>query len=288
MDKNVVDDLKSKFGPVKFFSGPFKTIPGNWFLLELNPIPLNSEIKDVTSDICRNASVKVSNGKVKHDYDNCDQENHSFSSKSRHVEKIISDLKDKKYYIAVYPGDEKILNGQPIAIPLKPEINYIRFPDHPHLNTMGAKDVQIDGFNFHLPDSLCYTSDPNELGTDKSKRLLYAFDLITIWLFRHEIWLKTKESYGKGTWIGPEAARFSPYIYPQILNPLGKCRCGKNKKYVDCHRSYDMKKLRKMKKKNNKISLNSGRISYQTAGSWENNICNPQKRSLDILQNILL
>jgi hypothetical protein len=61
MDKNVVDDLKSKFGPVKFFSGPFKTIPGNWFLLELNPIPLNSEIKDVTSDICRNASVKVSN-----------------------------------------------------------------------------------------------------------------------------------------------------------------------------------------------------------------------------------
>jgi len=282
MNKSVVDDLKTKFGPVEFYTGPFKTFPGNWFLLELKPMPLNSEINDVASDICRNGSVKVNKGKVKHHLDNCDRESHSFSSKLRHVEKIISDLKDEKYYIAVHPGDENILNGQPIAISIKPEINYIKYPDHPHLNA-GAKDVSMEGFNFYLPNSLCYTDDPKQLGTDTVDRMLFAFDLITIWLFRHQIWLKTREVYGKGTWIGPEAASFPPYIYPKILNPLGKCRCGKNEKYGNCHRPYDIKKLRKKAKQNNRINL-----KHQTYGSWRKNIYDPQSRSLKVLKNILL
>jgi len=70
-----------------------------------------------------------------------------------------------------------------------------------------------------VPDSICYTAD-NE-GR-------YTFRQVSIWLFRHQIWVET------GEWIGNHKAVLSPLDYFLVANPASHCRCGTKKTYSTC------------------------------------------------------
>ena len=288
MNKQVVSNLKEEFGPVEYHSGSFKRLPGNWFLLKLNPLPPEEEIELVVSDICQAKHVSVYEGQVRHS-DKCNNQEHKFSTKMRKVKKALGEIKDEYFFVAVYPGKIDSLNNQPVAIPLEPEINYAIYPDHPHLNEY--RITQVEGVDFFLPPSLCYTDTPCDLGDDQYERLLAAFDLITIWLFRHQVWLAMRKQNLKPIWIGPEADLLPPEAYPKILNPQGKCRCSSQKKYLNCHMQYDLEKraekLCKASRENYPKTLMRLKKKYLSPKRWENEIYKRQNFSLNILKNRL-
>jgi hypothetical protein len=234
-----IQKLTEDFGPSKWIKGPFSNIPGDgWFLLEINPLPPEDEIEKVVSDIVNNKPVRVGyeSGKVYHSL-NCDSEtNHNIS---KDLKRAIQLLKDETFLVAVLPEGPVGLKKQPVVIGIKPEINYFTFPDHPHLNE--------DGFygnlkKFYFPHSFCYKHDHSEFTGDLYNRVLDAFEQVSIWLLRHQIWVATRNLHSKGIWIGKGEPPLPNESFPRFLNPENRCRCGNKIKYKDCHMKADFSK----------------------------------------------
>lgn len=289
MDNSLFNDLKKDFGNVKWVDQNLKGITKQgWFLLEINPVPVQEEINLVASDIIEGRTVGVTGGKLSH-WNECGNAKHYIGSKI--IRKALKNLKQQTYFVAVYTGEVgfKGLKNQPIAIVLDPEITYINFPDHPHLN-----GSIFDPFNrFFFPNSLCYTDSPEDLGSNEKERILNAFDQISMWLFRHQVWVETRKYIEGGIWIGPEAAPLPPYEYPGMLNPNGKCRCGSNKSYSACHRTQDLTELAKMKAAYERKTLDQAKMSllpYMSNGfsNWKATVETPTVKSLNKLKSILL
>lgn len=234
-----IQQLTTEFLPSRWIKGPFSEIPGEgWFLLEINPLPPEDEIEKVVTDIENDKPVRVGyeTGKIYHS-SNC---HHSVNPPiTEEMKNAIQHLKDDTFLVAILPKGPVGLKNQPVVIALEPEINYYIYPDHPHLNE--------DGYygnvnNLYYPHSFCYKHDHSKFKGDRYSRVLDAFEQVSIWLFRHQVWLATRETQSKGRWIGKGQPPLPDGCFPRILNPEMHCRCGSKNKYKDCHLKADFYK----------------------------------------------
>lgn len=292
MEQSVINDLRGELGcSIEWFDGPENGLPGmGWLLVEVNPLPPENQLEKVVSDLLSEKEVvSLSGGKLYHS-NICSRKEHPLDVKV--VRKAIKKLSEQTYKIVIYPGQSGILNGQPIIIPLDPEITYMRFPDHPHINPGTALEckVKLQGDIFTLPDSLCYTDDPKGLGTNMYERLENAIDQATIWLFSHQVWVETRKYIERGEWISIEATRFPDYEYPQFLNPDGMCWCGKKEMYRKCHLESDAKSYihRNTVLKRNVDVRKITHWLEKRLKNWKQEIEKPQTASLNLLQYKML
>lgn len=175
-----------------------------------------------TKKIKEGIPVCVDKGRVYHSNE-CNAQVHVIQDNL--VKDAIQKLKEETFHIAIHPNisleptEELFYGGKPLVIPFDPAITYMRFPDHPHLN-MGTNLKLLPGTNYSLPDTICYSSEPNsKLGNNQRDRLLYTFDEVTIWLFRHQVWVAKRELTEHGKWIGPHEGQLDPESFPSRLNP---------------------------------------------------------------------
>lgn len=274
MDQVVIDKLSAAFGPVSWYK---KSIIGfkneGWFVLEVVPLPPQEELPLVISDIVNSSMVDFNGGKVRH-YIGCANSNHNTS---RWIKEILPELVDQKFRIAICTGSDDYLMGQPIAIAIEPHINYMLYPDHPHLN--------LGGFykGIYIPDSFCYgyTVSPEIYGPTEYDRYINTFDEVTLWLLRHQVWEALRKRSVKNKWIGPHEGELPPIAFAKSLNPFGNCRCGNKQLYINCHLSYDIEddpRLRSTEKKE---------IITELVQSWHRMVEAPHKLMLQKL-NLML
>lgn len=284
MDQSIITDLKLKFGPAEWFNGKTITKRG-WFLLEISPLPPQEEISKVASDIIRNRKVDVLEGRVLHSTE-CLEKYHEIRSSV--VRKAIKRVMQQSFKVAVYTGETELLGRQPVAIVIQPEISYVAYPDHPHLN-VGFYDKKT---RFYFPDSLCYAEKGFEWGDTESERFRNAFSQISIWLFRHMIWLETRNFVKRGEWIGPGSDPLPGHDYPFFLNPQGMCWCGSKKVYKDCHRHHDLEDLITEIVNMKSISHEEAReklLHYESDNlrTWQHRILTPSMSAKKNIRNIL-
>lgn len=281
MEQRVIDRLEEVF-PAKWFQNPLRGRKHvGWFLLEISPLPPLDELELVVADIIKDNVIDVSWGQALHSED-CTRTNHNIPQL---VKNIIENLEDQKFIVAVYPGVKNVYGGQPVAIALEPQINYQLYPDHPHLNP-GYITNRVNGENFFLPDSFCYIDDPASLGNDAYERMLQAFCKISIWLFRHQVWVETRKFITKGEWIGLEGKPLPSSAYPEFINPLGMCRCGKGESYVNCHMLSDLGNYPGYRKHQDKPSKNivEQKFVFQSIKKWNEKVRIPHDLTINQLK----
>lgn len=220
----------------------FDTLPGlpgrGWFLVNITPTPFVEQRITVTSDIMNNRSINVTQGRLYHST-YCTCSSHHLPKK---IHNVIHEIPEVTYKVAVFSGDSNVLNGQPVAIVLDPIINRDVFPDHPHLNF--SSRCLIDGKVYVLPESLCYIEDPEDLGKDSINKMEEALIQISMWLYRHQVWLATREQ--KLDWIGPgNLSGLNSVSYALTVNPFSPCRCGGKDIYMNCHLLSDIQAAKK-------------------------------------------
>lgn len=212
---------------VKVFIDDLGKFSGSWYLLKVTPTPDKQNIEKVVFDIIKGNYISFSNleGKLVHNSD-CEEVNHALS---KNIKRILKEIESQVFKIAIYDNQmNDLFFGQPIIISINPQISYTNFPDHPHLN------LGIRGKEF-LPASFCYTDKPNEIGNIFGDRISDAIFYSIEWLFRHQVWEKTREILGKGKWIGSASESSIKHgEHLEIVNPVGFCRCGSKKKYAEC------------------------------------------------------
>jgi len=224
-----LEEISQIFGPVRWVDQRLAGFEG-WLLIEVNPIPYREERAMIISDIEKGQQILVENRVLRH-FGECTSEDHNISDVI--VNKIDTDtMKDMKCLVAIHPGTKGYYHDQPIVVPINPSISHIEYPEHPHLNFGG--NVKYG----YCPDSICYTDNPRELGEGISERVKKALAYVTIWLFRHQIWLQTRQFINSGIWIGPQMP-FDREQHAHHLNPRGRCWCGSKKIYSECHMMFD-------------------------------------------------
>lgn len=282
MSRDTYSDLIQRFGPVKWIPGPILNLPDEgWFLLEITPCPPKNEMEKVISDIYHNRIVRIRNGKLYHS-DKCTAETHKLQ---RELMKIVGHIKEESFTVAVYPGLDGLLLGQPIAIVLNKPINYSEYPDHPHINLGGFVQFGKKAYPTFLPESICYGFNHVNYSSNENEKLYEVFAQITIWLFRHQIWCATRNILGKGIWIGPHEGFIEDKYYVDILNPLGQCRCGSHKSYADCHMPQDYSKAKNCTLKEASEFINDKLVYFVI--QWKNKFETNQNHSIELLNSKL-
>lgn len=279
MDQVVIKEIVDTFGPVKWIEH-IDGMPGKgWFLMEVTPLPPNDQIPLVVADIIANNDVLVNQGRLYHN-PNCQNTSHRI--KDGIVRHAIKNLQRQTFRIAVFsnvggvPLKVPLLMGRPIAIAIDPIISYSIYPDHPHLN---MSNPVLQRCNDYLPDSLCYMTET--LPTDDIERYLIALDTITIWLFRHQVWLATRELTHEGIWIGPQDGILDDECFAYRLDPAGRCRCNRGKKYEQCHQGIDT--LKAHKRGWFVTNENGGRLTHVL---WQSLVHVPEQKAILNLQAV--
>ena len=279
MNQVEIKKIVDAFGPIRWIE-QINGMPGTgWFLMEVTPCPPKDQRPLVVADIIANKGILVELGCLYHD-PSCQSPNHKIENQV--VKKVINNLKKQTFCIAVYlnpcgaPLNQPLLMGRPIAIAVDPVISYSVYPDHPHLN---LSNPIFQKTNEYFPDSLCYMTE--KLPIDNYERFLLALDTITIWLFRHQIWLATRKLEGEGIWIGPHEGILDDEAFAFRLDPSGRCRCGKGIKYADCHQGIDTLKTRKQR--GFTINHNGGRLTREL---WESWIHEPEQTAISNLRAV--
>ncbi|KAA0547398.1 hypothetical protein FZW96_11050 [Bacillus sp. BGMRC 2118] len=238
MEQETIQRLISDYGPAKYVDKSIFGFKGEgWFVLDSIPLPPKEEIEIVISDIIKDHEIAYLNGKVRH-WPECSNKHSILDIK---VKEVLNFLEEKPFKIGVCAAtDENFLGGQPIVIALNPTITYMNYPDHPHLNT-GANYKGV-----YIPDSFCYgyTVEPDRYGPSVYEKYINVFDQATLWLLRHQVWEAIRILKGKGEWIGKhyKYGFDEPLVYAHWLSPISRCRCGKTKRYLECHLPIDIKK----------------------------------------------
>ena len=211
----------------------FGLLSGDWYLLDITPLPTPEDITSVVSDIVSGDIIAFNDGKLIHN-DTCVKTSHELLSE---LEDVLRSLKPTNFKFAVFDNRTKMLHGQPICFSISPKIDFINFPDHPHINAPSIPNK--------IPSSICYSSDPNNLGKfTEGDRILDTLLLISEWAFRQQIWSATRKKNGKGIWIGPQSkTEITSKNYLELIDPKGRCHCGKQKKYYDCCYHADLEVL---------------------------------------------
>lgn len=263
---------------VKVFIDDLGKFSGNWYFLKLKPTPNKKDIEKVVFDIIKGDFISFSNleGKLIHNSD-CKEINHVLP---KNIKKILKDIESQVFKIAIYDNHTNdLFFGQPIIIAVNPKISYTNFPDHPHLN------LGIRGKEF-LPASFCYTDKPNEIGNMFGDRISDAIFYSIEWLFRHQIWEKTRENFGKGKWIGlasESSIRNGEYL--EVVNPVGLCRCGSGKKYAECCLVKDIELYQNLYK-SGLVKTVFPKDVREYINSWNELVNLPEKRFLDKFNKI--
>lgn len=286
MRKDVINELLNKVPGLQYYTISEEGLPnGNWFVFETSPLPPFDQIEKVIADINNDNEIYLQdNGTLKH-LENCLAKEHNVNSKLKAAVKNIS---NQRFKIAVRESFDGIQNNQPVVISLEPEINLYMHPDHLHINAGDPCD------NYYLPQSLCYTNNPAALGNDAYSRTLEAIQQTSIWLFRHQVWLATRNS-GKGIWIGLEVKTEEKYQFEFLRDPYRKCRCGNNKNYHQCHLNEDFRKacelespLLNKESSFNKFKDESGNVNLKEYTQWWiQNVKNPQYNIMARLKRLL-
>jgi hypothetical protein len=287
MTSEDIECVIREFGPTKWIGFETNNAAEGVFLIKATPLPPLNELERVIADICTGGiPVHLNGGKVYHS-DECQARRHVIQNAT--VKRSLRRLKEETFNVAIHPNiavgplkEAPLLGGQPIAIAFEPAITYMSYPDHPHLN-MGTPLRRFPGTQYLLPDSICYTSNPNKLGDTQRERLLATFDEVTIWLLRYQIWVATRELRGHGIWIGPHEGQIEPDYFPLRLNPQGPCRCGNRKTYTSCHMTDDLAMV-KQKHGDNVAAVQKQNID---SGWWVKAVFMPQKNIFEFLKQEL-
>lgn len=265
MSNKVLNVLRKDF-QVEILGNPTSCnyLNGQWYLLTVNPLPQKEEIYNIISDIEKDIGVFVNKGQVTHDR-LCDEE-HKIKKR---LEKCIPYLEDTTFKVLVYINKDFILYEQnmPIAIVIEPEISFMTYPDHPHLNfgkmypkekpeetlkKIFPKSKLLESMNiespkrYYISESLCLLHDYNELGNVENDEIGYlqqTFAKISSYLFRHLVWLASRKIYGKGIWIGPTHNQFPVERFSYMIDPNNMCRCGSRLSYSLCCLDKDIRIL---------------------------------------------
>lgn len=231
MNRQQIKKITESFGTAVAVSEAIGNIPlSEWFLVKIRPYPLYSDLKSLIIDIHYDKEIDVFQGGRLECNSNSSMLKNTMNLPPI-VEKVINDIRDVEFTVVIHPGFKGIYDGQPLVIPIEPELNLELYPDHPHLNH--GRWVQGE-HPFFFPESLCYTDDIPSLGTIDEERIISALGIVSIWFFRHLVWLETRK------WIGLNADPAPDRFFPYVLNPIGPCRCGNGKIYKNCHLSSDL------------------------------------------------
>lgn len=246
------------------------TLPmGDWFLYETSPLPKEDELETVLSDIINDRMVHVSeNGQLSH-YKHCTCLQHILPD---NVKSVIKYLSNQKFRVAVWEGKYGLYSNQPIFIAFDPEISFLTYPEHPHLNACVLKGSPYK--ENYIPDSICYLTD-HDSTISKSDRIIESFALVSIWLFRHQVWELINETENK-QWIGPQEVNPIGIDFTRYYNPFEICRCGSKKKYCECHMESDYEKAYPGRKL----------IKLKYAESWKKYRMDPQINGINQLSRI--
>lgn len=214
MNNILTNELMNKFSSIKkIIHNPPNLPAGDWLLLEVNPCISNEQNKLILSDIINGEPIYVlGDGSLEH-YCKCNASNHEIDL---FYNKIAKDIRFVKYKVVIWIENGTNKFCKPLAFVIQPEISLNVFPDHPHINVSES-----------LPDSICYT-DENII------KISSAIEQVFIWLYRHEVWIASRKSKNS-KWIGEQVITHPYDKFMHLLNPIGLCRCGKNKKYSNCH-----------------------------------------------------
>lgn len=132
MENLTIEQLENELGiAIRWYDGDKYNLPGDgWLLIEVNPLPPLDKIEFVAADLAKGSIVRLHGGKLYH-FNNCIESEHYI--KNAVVRRALKRLTEQTFTLAIYPGQKNVYNGQPIIISLEPEINYMVYPDHPHL-----------------------------------------------------------------------------------------------------------------------------------------------------------
>lgn len=268
-----LDKLLDAMGVVKWVPKQILGLLGEgWFLLEINPTPPENQIIAVTTDLVKDEFIAVENGTVFHS-DLCKSNVHKLKSQWK---RAVEGIKREKYTVAIYPGSDGILNSQPIAVVLDPPINYTVYPDHKHLNIGGRYSEDLI-----LPDTICYTDNPEELGEELDKRIFQAYKYVTVWLYRHQLWLACRELKVEEKWIGTQVKNFDNRNYIYAIEPIGRCRCGSDKEYIECHMPEDFSYFKNISLKSAENYIKNNRVSV--IKEYAEKFASPRNLALQLL-----
>jgi hypothetical protein len=248
---------------------------GVWFTFEVRPLPPTEQLQMVIADIDDDSGMYLlKDGIVTHSRE-CNKQTHKLNADLLAAAKAIE---PQTFRIAVWEGNDLVINGQPVAIALEPEISYEMYPDHPHISVGCLLE------KYCIPDSICYTDNPKELGDEPYTRVLEAVQQVCIWLFKHQVWLASRK-LGKGIWIGPDVIAKEEEQFYYLRNPYGKCYCGRNMLYSKCHLDLNFKNACNLETifthpacKFSRFKNNDGSLNLENYSHWWKNY-NFTKRS---------
>lgn len=286
MDRILINKLLDDIPNLKVHRIKEGIIPsGLWFGLEVKPLPSYEDLKMVAYDVAKDNILHITGNLALSHSELCTEKHHDLDDL---LERALEETSDHTYMLAIWEGNDQVLNGQPVVISLDPEISFNIYPDHPHINAGGLFKSE----NKYIPSSICYTDDPNALGDNQYTRILEAIHQTIIWLFKHQIWVSTKK-IGKGIWIGPQVYNNENQQFSYYRDPYGKCRCGSNKQYYKCHLNEDFRNLclnesillRPENRCSTIFKKANGTVDVEKYRSyWEKKINDPQNKVLSLLK----
>lgn len=285
LSKVDIEWLEAEFGgPVNWIDGALNGLPASWqgwAHVVISPLPSPKELKPVAEDICNDEYIRIEGGRLKHS-NLCTSKTHYITGVTNpsRIGQCLHTISDTAYNVAIYSNindgqSECLYLGQPLVVVFSPAIDYIRYPGHLHLNT-GAI-VRETGH--YMPDTLCYRKSFEELlALPLRERLLETLFEVSMWLYRHQIWVAS------GEWIGEHEPTLGPETFHHHLNPAGYCRCGSGKKYRACCMPRDTIVGASMFPKIDYRS-NPETLLRLCSTSWDERVGKPQLRALELLKN---
>lgn len=289
MDKVLIEKLVQKVpGMIQHYYLDEKGLPkGDWFVFQTSPIPSPlpplKQLEMLTADVDKDRNFYLyDDGTLEHS-DKCEEKNHSIS---KDLKTALKNISSQKFQMAVWENTEGVARNQPIVIALEPEINLGVYPDHPHINAGGVLSKS------YLPESICYTDNPDLLGADTYTRVWEAIQQSSIWLFKQQLWIETRAK-GKGKWIGLSVPTEEEVQFTFLRNPYGECWCGSNKIYHKCHLNQDFTYWVKtippfINKSKYSFIMENGNINpMKYFDWWVQNRKNPQTIVMSRLKEIL-
>jgi hypothetical protein len=184
----------------------------------MGPIPPPDELLLVVADLARPETSLVQiepDGRIRH-HPRCT---------GRH------ELHDDRLARLVLPDAAFLLSAALYGPPqhprvrvIDPEISARTYRGHPHL--------------YH-PDVICPLFPPEKTWSWHTHNLVDYLGHVAVWLLKSLIWIATRDTNGKGLWIGPDVPHDAETLL-RLTAPEDPCHCGSGGKYKKCHRSQDI------------------------------------------------
>lgn len=193
----------------------------------IQPLKEPEEVELILADLDRDGVVDISlDGLVLHS-----RECHA----AHYLRQELQDLPplDEAFLLEAY-----LLNPEsdPLVFSRDPPITIEIYPDLPHL--------------FQNNSAICPVFGPDESWRPAVHTLADYLDQVSIWLVKFQVWLKTRERFGKGIWIGSDMGHDLETIAWMVrAYSRERCPCGSGRRYKDCHRKSQLFELSKYRKK---------------------------------------